>query len=293
MKEVTFLDRVPAYPGRVVMTPVDGQANTFDMVRADAPTVAGTPLDRATFNSIIHSRLTGRFYVPTVARQIVSNVAGTVSPVPTSGWVNSNATGAQNGVYVLSASGSMDANYGPAEAFNASWTTGGGWRSPSNEENQWIAIDLGSPIILTKIKTHFTADYTATQCFLYGSNNGVNWNYLAGVDEIQTAATEWSFENTYPYQHYKLEFNRAGVRLYEWEFTGYTVTTYRNEFTISEGWPTEWTIGQRATIQAPTGTTTLGVVSNTINGVTVDTILLPNRRYELRYTGSGFAAKEV
>lgn len=41
-------DRVPIYPGRVKMTPVAGQANTFDMVRADDPTQAGTPLNKAT-----------------------------------------------------------------------------------------------------------------------------------------------------------------------------------------------------------------------------------------------------
>lgn len=40
-------DRVPLYPGRVKMTPVAGQANTYDMVRADDPTQAGTPLNKA------------------------------------------------------------------------------------------------------------------------------------------------------------------------------------------------------------------------------------------------------
>ena len=42
-------DRVPLYPGRVTMTPVAGQANTYDMVRTDDPTQAGTPLNKATF----------------------------------------------------------------------------------------------------------------------------------------------------------------------------------------------------------------------------------------------------
>lgn len=41
-------DRIPLYPGRVTMTPVAGQANTFDMVRADDPTQVGTPLNKAT-----------------------------------------------------------------------------------------------------------------------------------------------------------------------------------------------------------------------------------------------------
>ena len=40
-------DRVPLYPGRVTLTPVAGQENTYDMVRADQPTQAGTPLNKA------------------------------------------------------------------------------------------------------------------------------------------------------------------------------------------------------------------------------------------------------
>lgn len=40
-------DRVPLYPGRVTLTPVSGQANTFDLLRADQPTQEGTPLNKA------------------------------------------------------------------------------------------------------------------------------------------------------------------------------------------------------------------------------------------------------
>lgn len=42
-------DRVPLYPGRVTLTPVDGLTNTYDMSRADEPTQEGTPLNKATF----------------------------------------------------------------------------------------------------------------------------------------------------------------------------------------------------------------------------------------------------
>lgn len=41
-------DREPTYPGRVTMTPVFGQANTYDMERADQPLQQGTPLNKAT-----------------------------------------------------------------------------------------------------------------------------------------------------------------------------------------------------------------------------------------------------
>ena len=41
-------DRVPRYPGRVTLTPVSGQVNTYDMVRADQPEQEGTPLNKDT-----------------------------------------------------------------------------------------------------------------------------------------------------------------------------------------------------------------------------------------------------
>ena len=44
-------DRVPLYPGRVKLTPVAGQANTYDMSRADSPQQEGTPLNKATLLS--------------------------------------------------------------------------------------------------------------------------------------------------------------------------------------------------------------------------------------------------
>ena len=44
--KIPVLNRVPTYPGRVTLTPVSGQANTYDMVRADLPTEVGTPIDK-------------------------------------------------------------------------------------------------------------------------------------------------------------------------------------------------------------------------------------------------------
>lgn len=41
-------DRVPTYPGRVKLIPVEGKENTYDMTRADVPIEDGTPLSKAT-----------------------------------------------------------------------------------------------------------------------------------------------------------------------------------------------------------------------------------------------------
>ena len=42
-------DRKPKYPGRVMLTPVEGQSGVYDMVRADEPEDEGTPLNKNTF----------------------------------------------------------------------------------------------------------------------------------------------------------------------------------------------------------------------------------------------------
>ena len=44
---IDIKDRVPTNAGRVVMLPVSGKANTYDMTRADAPSVEGTLMNRA------------------------------------------------------------------------------------------------------------------------------------------------------------------------------------------------------------------------------------------------------
>ena len=42
-------DRIPTYPGRVKIVPVEGKTNVYDMTRADNPTQDGTPLNKTTF----------------------------------------------------------------------------------------------------------------------------------------------------------------------------------------------------------------------------------------------------
>lgn len=39
-------DRVSTYPGRIKLTPVSGQTNVYDMIRADEPVQEGTPLNK-------------------------------------------------------------------------------------------------------------------------------------------------------------------------------------------------------------------------------------------------------
>lgn len=51
-----FKDRVVQFPGRVTLTPVSGQPNTYDMARAEGTvTEEGTPFNADTFNDIANT----------------------------------------------------------------------------------------------------------------------------------------------------------------------------------------------------------------------------------------------
>ena len=70
-------DREPLYPGRVKLTPVSGQSNVYDMVRADQPAQAGSPLNKNTFLKDTTAALFGKTSaaLPDEIFQILANAA--------------------------------------------------------------------------------------------------------------------------------------------------------------------------------------------------------------------------
>lgn len=296
MIEKTFYDRVPTYPGRVKMTPVYGQANTYDMVRADDPTTVGTPIDKAVFDSITQSRLTGRYYTPTVARSAYSNRTGiTANPIPASGWSYSNGV-ANSGLYTVKASSVFDSAYSAAATFDASSSYY--WQSASNTE-AWLQIYTPSPLTVKKVKLRLGQQSSAypLNTKIQGSNNGTSWADLYSMTAVPNTLTEYTLTTTGAYSYYRLYFTFGGsetrVSVFEWVISEYDVTTYSNAFTVAGGFPATWTEGQRVTVAIPTNADTFATVANTLNGVAVIPVLQPGKRYELRYTGANFAAKEV
>lgn len=55
-------DRIPTYPGRVVLTPVSGATNVYDLERADVPVSVGTPINKQLFDNKAYT-LTGNVTV--------------------------------------------------------------------------------------------------------------------------------------------------------------------------------------------------------------------------------------
>lgn len=67
-------DRIPTYPGRVKLTPVTGEENTYDMERADGPVQEGTPINAWTLlenDTAELFELTGEAAIPNNAFKII------------------------------------------------------------------------------------------------------------------------------------------------------------------------------------------------------------------------------
>ena len=71
-------DRVSTYPGRVVLTPVTGEENTYDMTRADQPITEGTQINKKLFDSKAY----------TLTEDVIVYVATTGSDVDGDGSVD-------------------------------------------------------------------------------------------------------------------------------------------------------------------------------------------------------------
>ena len=295
MKEVNFKDRVPTNPGRITLTPVPGATNTYTMERADNPTEEGTPLNKAVFNSIIHSRLTGRYYTPTVSRNLISGRTGlTANPLPTNGWVyaTDETNRATSGSFVLQTSSNNGSSWLADRVF---WS--GGWQSAGGD-SAWIEIYHAQAIKVKKMRFSVDLQYAGgfTRLEIQGSNDGSSWSVLHTITSVSTSATTYTLSDPGEYMYYRLYFinndsNRVTVG--SLSYAEYDINTYESAFTVSEGLPSSWTTEQRVMIATPAYINSFAVISNSLNGININTILQSAKRYELRYNGTAFDAKEV
>lgn len=296
MQEVNFKDRVPQYPGRIKLTPVIGQTNVYDMERADEATEAGTPLDKATFNSIVHSRLTGRFYPCNVARSVYQSTAVDGVLPTTGGWtVDSTGKVATKSVFRLEASSISASDYSIEKAVDGKVDT-----SWSSADGTLHTFTIKFPYQIKATTLRVTIGRASSSSFkwqLRGSNDGASWTNLTDEKDF-TSEINITISPPGEYEYYQMWFalgnyssgqSRAYIK--EIALGGLSVNLYKNTIT-ADGMPATWTTGQRVTIQMPPLTSYVTSV-NTFMGINCNTILQPEKRYELRYNGSTFDAKEV
>ena len=290
MIEVDFKDRIPTYPGRIKLTPVNGQPDLFDMERVDEPIEIGTPIDKAAFDSIALSRLTGRYYLPTVTSRTVFESSLRANPIPSSGWINATSTGAKNGGYELIASSSYGSSYYPDKAVDGNLTTS--WIS-SGSDAPYFIIKFPEPILIKKIFLDTRFQTGNTSCTFSGANDDGKWVELLSWSGA-VSKSELTLNKTGEYSRYKLSVGGTSqIYVDTFEISEFSSEAILNEFVIENGVPAEWSYEQMITLKIPDTTSSLGVGSNTLNGIPVNMILQPSKRYELIYNGTSFDAKEV
>ena len=291
MIEKEILDRVPLNPGRITLFPVDGMENTFVMARADNPSVEGTPLNKATLDSIIYSRLTGRYYSPTVERTQTGALSGIqTNPIPKSGWTNATEYGAKKGGYELITPNPYSNDLSTNIVDDNSSTY---WIS-ENIANPYIIVKFPDPIIIAKLIVNVGLSNGSSATYtISGSNDNNTWTKLLSVKFQSYDDKELTLTSPGEYMYYKLSVAATqNLNVYTFAVAEYSVKSYVNTFLV-EKFPEIWTKGQRATIEIPETASGVGVTENTLNGIKVNTILQAGKRYELTYNGTAFDAKEM
>ena len=289
MEEKNIVDRVPTYPGRIKLTPVSGAPDLFTMERADEPKTAGTPIDKATLDGISKNRLTGRYYDLSATKTTINTAGGAYNPLPTSWTVT--AEGANSGAYSITGSGNIEnLNRAFDGNLNNYWSV--------SAKDSWIQLNVPEGITVTKMKIAMgQPDSWGTTTTLQGQKADGSWVTLNTFSlPWDTSLIEYTLNSPSTYRAYRLNFSlytSAELRLYEWQISNWNSATYRMTYTLpSNVAPSSWVKGQRVTVSVPNNDV-VGIASNTLNGVQVNTILLPTRKYELVYNGSTFDAKEV
>lgn len=294
MKEIDFKDRVPTYPGRIKLTPISGKPDTFEMERDDEPKELGSPINKALFDSITKSRLTGRYYTPSMQQTTGATITDvSINPIPSSGWVTNGNTEATNGDYTVYVHTNASEIAG---AFDGDLDTR--WTGTSvSGVFSYFTIKFSQPIKMRKFKAKFYLPSGNTITMnVKGSNDGEIWTTLHTFNLNQDSdVRERTLNTTGDYQYYRWELATLGENFYIYSLalSLYDFITYINAYTLDSGVPSIWTEGQRIMLAIPEETATLGISENTLNDVPVNTILLAGKRYELRYTGTSFVAKEV
>lgn len=200
-------DRVSKYPGRVKLTPVDGQANTFDMIRADEPEEAGTPINK---NSLLKDETAKALGLDPAANPTpddafkkiverydpkVGDILETVRDDPGAGWL------ACDGTLVTTEDHQKLYDELP---YNTEWRvfdrpSGYNRVRPTRRPGEWVFLNFGSalmPAANAKVYNASTETWTDVSCpsvptdYRYGIF-GLTWDgssYIMGVMEDSESA---------------------------------------------------------------------------------------------------------
>lgn len=227
--------------------------------------------------------------IPTRTLATVSSQSFTNNPIPTS-WQQMNiGTKYQSDNYIITASG-YESGYEVYKAFDGTPATS--WRTPARNSHT-LVLELPEEILIDKVHLQFNIQGTA-EISLQSSNNGASWLTEADVSTLVSYNGDVELGNAPRTKYLRILVNadsNVTFTLQSFSIVDYTVTTLGAKFMLNN-MPT-LVDGQIILIQIDPTHDATGIVSNTLNGVAVRSILRAGRVYELTYHTTYYTVKEV
>ena len=207
-------DRVPLYPGRVTLTPVSGQANTYDLTRADQPTQEGTPLNKASLLKDATAALfgLGADAVPDDVLHLLSRFQSGLGNEYV--WAKS---GLSEGQYTLGAKTELVLTYGAQ--------TSSLYPVVYVADSVIVSAETGTVTLNAPKETTISSDSTIKRKYVQSMDDGTGEESFSGIWYIPLDASySWAYA-TSPSSGYKATVDKAQ------KVTGHagtTTTTYLN-----------------------------------------------------------------
>ncbi len=272
-------NRVVENPNRYKLNAVSGQANTYDLEKVPGViTDTGTPYSKAVLDKIDN--------VLSYLTPSVEKVPALVKGMPSYDlWTNNNLESTYSNMKVI-----VDSVYNSTKYASGIFYPNNDspmWYSSTNGTNHSILIDLGKPVQISSIKHRIAGQ----------SSIAVN-----GICKISLDNTDYSVLYTFTQESTITthNFSTTNVRYIKYELTGtngkylyacgfdipdneYISTVgFSNSVTLDNNGNT-FTNNQRVLVETPNTLNLIGVLSNTLNGIDISTILQPSTKYELIY----------
>ena len=252
-------DRLPTKPNTWEVTHSDSTVEEVTVARADEPTEAGTPINRALFRN-----LQGDLY--TIDRSVTPTATvdnGTVKlsvDVP----LTSYETGKLIRLRMPSVNGTWAGDYIPYErlgleeittntesATNNRWNAIDGntstyWtKGDTQEQYAWLQLKFTSAIKIKKMKVRATFSGNTPYGEIQGSNDGTTWSSLYEFTSSITPLAEITLNNNNSYLYYRIimrigsGLTRNVYELQVTEYEGNVFWAYNPQINVNSlGWKT-------------------------------------------------------
>lgn len=231
--------------------------------------------------------------IPSVPARTITTLSSqtlTSNPIPTSWEQITVGTKYQSGNYVITAD-AYTPGYQVFKAFDGNSVSA--WRSPASTQRT-LVLELPEKMYINAVHVQYNIQSTADAILIQSSADGSTWVTEANITASVSFNDDVVLSNL-PYTKYLRITVSASTNviftLQSFSIVGYTVTTREASFTLSN-MPT-LSDGQVILVQIDPAHDATGIMSNTLNGINIRSILQAGRKYKLTYHTTYYTAKEI